>query len=133
MRALGMGIVLAALAGCATAGTAPEAAAPTAAAPDQVIACVPEELEQMGYEVTTLNVDPAEGQVTGVRVEDPAWPLQLIGFRSTVDRIAVFVGPDELRVTALAAEDVPEAGVVGTGRMTASQRQAEQVVAACAR
>jgi hypothetical protein len=130
MRTLGMGIAAAALAGCATAGPVSEAAAPTTSSADVVLACLTEELEQLGYQITML--DPTEGQVAAARIEEPAWPLELLGVRSAADRITVSVDADELRVSALAADDVPEPGVVGTGTLTEGQREAERVIAACA-
>jgi hypothetical protein len=131
MRILGIGIAIAALAGCATGTQVREAAAPTTADRAEVVACVTTELEALCYEITELV--PREGQVSATRLDEPEWPLQLLGYRTTADRITVMVGPNELRVSALAADDVPEPGVTGTGVMSVGQQEAEQVVAACAR
>jgi hypothetical protein len=130
MRNLGIGIVLAALVGCAPAREGPEQfAAPVTAPPDEVRACVTEQLERLGYQVTEQEPDAAQ---VGTRLNEPAWPLQLLGYRTTADRIAVTIGANELRVTALAAEDVPEPGTVGTPIVPVGQQEAEQVLAACA-
>ena len=129
MRAFVTGVALAALAACGSGNRqAVSLTAPTTGPLPATQECVRQELDELGYRVTMTGQPMTV--ITGLRTNEPAWWLQVLGYRPTVDQISVSVDGSRMEIVAVSSETEEAIGSQSLASENA-RANAERVLREC--